>query len=78
LNVQDAPIRSRSTIAGPLSGVIEALQNDNVSLATWLVRRYVAILKLFSPMMRVLEFDEEIRIWRFAHARTAQRAIGGN
>jgi tryptophan 2,3-dioxygenase len=35
--------------------LIEALQNDDVSLATWLVRRCVAILKLFSPMMRVLE-----------------------
>jgi tryptophan 2,3-dioxygenase len=35
--------------------IIEALQNDDVSLATWLVRRCVDILKLFSPMMRVLE-----------------------
>ena len=38
-----------------LRRIIEALQNDDVSLATWLVRRCVAVLKLFSPMMRMLE-----------------------
>ncbi len=24
----------------------------------------------------LLDFDEEFRVWRFAHARTAQRTIG--
>jgi tryptophan 2,3-dioxygenase len=38
-----------------LRRIIEALHNDDVSLATWLVRRCVAVLKLFSPMMRMLE-----------------------
>jgi tryptophan 2,3-dioxygenase len=38
-----------------LRRIIEAFQNDDVSLATWLVQRCVAILKLFSPMMRMLE-----------------------
>ena len=31
-----------------------ALQRDDVGLATWLTQRCLAILKLFSPMMRVL------------------------
>ncbi|MGH2544571.1 MAG: tryptophan 2,3-dioxygenase family protein, partial [Ardenticatenaceae bacterium] len=35
--------------------IIEAIERDDVSLATWIARRCVAILKLFSPMMRVLE-----------------------
>ncbi len=35
--------------------IIEALQRDDVVLATWLTQRCNAILKLFSPMMRMLE-----------------------
>ncbi|MGH3088157.1 MAG: tryptophan 2,3-dioxygenase family protein [Rubrobacteraceae bacterium] len=35
--------------------IIAALRNDDVSLATWLAGRCSAILKMFSPMMRVLE-----------------------
>ncbi|WP_165874313.1 tryptophan 2,3-dioxygenase family protein [Rubrobacter taiwanensis] len=38
-----------------LERIVVALRDDDVPLATWLVRRCVAILKLFSPMMRVLE-----------------------
>ena len=38
-----------------LRRVIEALRSDDVTLATWLVRRCVAVLRLFSPMMRMLE-----------------------
>ncbi len=35
--------------------IIEALERDDVSLATWLAQRCTHILKFFSPMMRVLE-----------------------
>ena len=38
-----------------LRRVIEALGNDDVTLATWLARRCTAIIKMFSPMMRMLE-----------------------
>jgi len=31
---------------------------------------------LFLLAEALLEFDEEFRIWRFVHARTAQRTIG--
>lgn len=34
---------------------IEALQADDVPLATWLVQRCAAVVKLLSPMMRMLE-----------------------
>jgi tryptophan 2,3-dioxygenase len=34
---------------------IAALQNDDVPLATWLAKRCVKVLAMFSPMMRVLE-----------------------
>jgi tryptophan 2,3-dioxygenase len=35
--------------------IIEALQRDDVSLATWLTKRCVAIVKLFPGMMQLLE-----------------------
>lgn len=35
--------------------IIEALQSDDATLATWLARRCAAIVKMFSPMMRMLE-----------------------
>ena len=38
-----------------LPRIIEALERDDVGLATWLAHRCTAILRMFSPMMRVLE-----------------------
>lgn len=38
-----------------LPRVIEALERDDPGLATWLMRRCTAVVKLFTPMMRVLE-----------------------
>ncbi|HEX2092445.1 MAG TPA: tryptophan 2,3-dioxygenase family protein [Longimicrobiaceae bacterium] len=38
-----------------LKRIIDALQRDDVGLATWLTQRCTAITRLFSPMMRVLE-----------------------
>jgi tryptophan 2,3-dioxygenase len=38
-----------------LRRVISALREDDVALATWLARRCGRVLKMFSPMMRVLE-----------------------
>ncbi|HEU4559087.1 MAG TPA: tryptophan 2,3-dioxygenase family protein, partial [Longimicrobium sp.] len=38
-----------------LPRVIEALQKDDVGMATWLMGRCTAVIRLFSPMMRVLE-----------------------
>jgi tryptophan 2,3-dioxygenase len=38
-----------------LPRAIEALERDDVGLATWLVQRFTAIVRMFSPMMRVLE-----------------------
>jgi tryptophan 2,3-dioxygenase len=38
-----------------LPRVIEALERDDLGLATWLVQRCTAVVKMFSPMMRVLE-----------------------
>jgi tryptophan 2,3-dioxygenase len=35
--------------------IIAALQRDDVTLATWLVQRCTAIVRLFAPMMRALE-----------------------
>lgn len=35
--------------------IIAALANDDVPLAAWLAKRCVAVLGMFSPMMRVLE-----------------------
>ncbi len=35
--------------------LIQALQQDDVALATWLAQRCVAIVRLFSPMMQLLE-----------------------
>jgi tryptophan 2,3-dioxygenase len=35
--------------------LIEALQTDNVTVATWLMQRCVAIAKQFSPVMRMLD-----------------------
>ncbi len=38
-----------------LKRIIEALQRDDVGLATWLAQRCTTIARLLSPMMRVLE-----------------------
>jgi len=38
-----------------LPRVIEALERDDAGLATWLVQRCTEVVKMFSPMMRVLE-----------------------
>jgi tryptophan 2,3-dioxygenase len=38
-----------------LERVIEALRGDDVPLATWLMKRCTQVVRLFSPMMRVLE-----------------------
>ncbi|HEU4883859.1 MAG TPA: tryptophan 2,3-dioxygenase family protein [Longimicrobium sp.] len=38
-----------------LPRAIEALQRDDLGMATWLVQRFTAIVRMFSPMMRVLE-----------------------
>ena len=38
-----------------LRRIIDALQRDDVGLATWLAQRCTAIARLLSPMMRVLE-----------------------
>ncbi|HEU0012839.1 MAG TPA: tryptophan 2,3-dioxygenase family protein [Longimicrobium sp.] len=38
-----------------LPRVIDALDRGDAGLATWLVQRCTAIVKMFSPMMRVLE-----------------------
>ncbi len=38
--------------------IIEALRTDDIPLSPWLVNRCVAILGMFSPMMRVLETME--------------------
>lgn len=38
-----------------LPRVIAALDRDDVALATWLMQRCSAIVRMFSPMMRVLE-----------------------
>ncbi len=35
--------------------IIDALQRDDIGLATWLAQRCTAVARLFSPMMRVLE-----------------------
>ncbi len=35
--------------------IIEAIQRDDASLATWLVQRCVAVVKLFAPMMQLLD-----------------------
>lgn len=35
--------------------VITALQEDNVSLATWLMQRAVSVVKQFTPVMRMLD-----------------------
>lgn len=38
-----------------LPRLIEALQGDDVALATWLAQRCAAVTRLFAPMMQVLE-----------------------
>lgn len=38
-----------------LPRVIEALDRDDAGLATWLMQRCTAIVRMFAPMMRVLE-----------------------
>ena len=38
-----------------LPRVIEALDRGDLGLATWLVQRCTAVVRMFSPMMRVLE-----------------------
>ena len=38
-----------------LRRIVDALQRDDVGLATWLTHRCTGIVRLFSPMMRVLE-----------------------
>lgn len=38
-----------------LPRVVEALERDDVGLATWLMQRSTAIVRMFTPMMRVLE-----------------------
>ncbi|HEU0302831.1 MAG TPA: tryptophan 2,3-dioxygenase family protein [Longimicrobium sp.] len=38
-----------------LPRVIDALDLDDLGLATWLVQRCTAVVRMFSPMMRVLE-----------------------
>jgi tryptophan 2,3-dioxygenase len=38
-----------------LPRVITALDTDDVGLATWLLQRCTVVMRLFSPMMRVLE-----------------------
>jgi tryptophan 2,3-dioxygenase len=38
-----------------LPRAIEALDRDDLGLATWLVQRFTTIVRMFSPMMRVLE-----------------------
>jgi tryptophan 2,3-dioxygenase len=137
-----------SQLITDLPRAIEALQRDDVGQATWLMRRCAAVVRLFSPTMRMLEtmtlggfyafrhhlvpasggessqwheieilsgarepefrryleaevnpdpagaphshlwtdrldlaealldYDEEVRCWRFIHARTAERTIG--
>jgi tryptophan 2,3-dioxygenase len=44
-----------SQLITDLPRVIEALQRDDAGLATWLMGRCTAVVRLFSPMMRVLE-----------------------
>ena len=38
-----------------LPRIIDALRRDDVGLATWLAQRCTAVVRMFSPMMRVLE-----------------------
>ncbi|HEX2080322.1 MAG TPA: tryptophan 2,3-dioxygenase family protein [Longimicrobium sp.] len=38
-----------------LPRIIDALDGDDLGLATWLVQRCTAVVRMFSPMMRVLE-----------------------
>lgn len=38
-----------------LARVIEALQDDNVTLATWLMRRSLSVVRLFAPTMQILD-----------------------
>jgi len=38
-----------------LPRVVEALQRDDVGRATWLMQRCTAVMRMFTPMMRVLE-----------------------
>jgi len=38
-----------------LPRVIDALRRDDTGLATWLTQRCTAVVRMFSPMMRVLE-----------------------
>jgi tryptophan 2,3-dioxygenase len=44
-----------SQLITDLPRVIEALQRDDVGTATWLMRRCAAVVRMFSPKMRVLE-----------------------
>jgi len=38
-----------------LPRIIQALDGDDLGMATWLVQRCTAVVRMFSPMMRVLE-----------------------
>ena len=44
-----------SQLITDLPRVIEALQKDDAGMATWLMGRCAAVVRMFSPMMRVLE-----------------------
>lgn len=44
-----------SQLIADLPRVIEALEKDDAGMATWLMGRCTAIIRMFSPMMRVLE-----------------------
>ena len=44
-----------SQLRTDLPRVIDALAADDLGIATWLVQRCTAVVRMFSPMMRVLE-----------------------
>lgn len=44
-----------SQLLADLPRVIQSLENDDAGMATWLMGRCTAVVRMFSPMMRVLE-----------------------
>ena len=44
-----------SQLRTDLPRIIQALDADDLGMATWLVQRCTAVVRMFSPMMRVLE-----------------------
>lgn len=50
-----------------LPRVIDALDRDDAGLATWLMKRCTAIVRMFAPMMRVLETMSLGGFYAFRH-----------